>query len=234
MQRNTKIRVPDGNRIANPNGVEASPARFSIAEAGLGAIAEALDFLPLGIMVVGAEGEVLHTNRRARDMGEAKAGLAVERGRVVAEFADETAQLIDTIGQAARGVDSGGKAVALSRMNSEQPLSVMVVPLRRQPEGPGPGEAAAVLFIGDPDDDQAFPAEHLMILFGLTRAEAALTLALLQGRGLEWAARQAAIGMNTARTHLKRVFDKTGTHRQAELVRLVLKSPAILPLRLTA
>jgi DNA-binding CsgD family transcriptional regulator len=33
---------------------------------------------------------------------------------------------------------------------------------------------------------------------------------------------------NTVRMHLKKVFDKTGTKRQAELVKIVLSGPAVL------
>ena len=66
-----------------------------------------------------------------------------------------------------------------------------------------------------------------MRLYNLTPAEARLTLALLEGKGLEWAAEQISLSVNTARTHLKRIFEKTRTHRQAELVRLILRGPAV-------
>jgi DNA-binding CsgD family transcriptional regulator len=35
-------------------------------------------------------------------------------------------------------------------------------------------------------------------------------------------AEELAVSLPTVRTHLRRVFDKTGTHRQADLVRLIL------------
>ena len=34
------------------------------------------------------------------------------------------------------------------------------------------------------------------------------------------------VSFNTVRTHLRQIFDKTGTHRQAELVSLLLRSAA--------
>ncbi|HXE87922.1 MAG TPA: LuxR C-terminal-related transcriptional regulator [Hyphomicrobiaceae bacterium] len=49
------------------------------------------------------------------------------------------------------------------------------------------------------------------------------------GRGLVEAAAKLRIAMPTVRTHLQRIFSKTGTGNQAELVRLVVKSS--LPLR---
>jgi DNA-binding CsgD family transcriptional regulator len=45
---------------------------------------------------------------------------------------------------------------------------------------------------------------------------------LVAGRTLAQASRRLGIMPQTARTHLKRVFSKTGVTRQAELVRLLL------------
>ena len=55
-----------------------------------------------------------------------------------------------------------------------------------------------------------------------TTRESALAMALAQGSTLAEAAAALGISIHTARTHLKRVFRKTGTNRQAELVRLML------------
>ncbi len=53
-------------------------------------------------------------------------------------------------------------------------------------------------------------------LHGLTRGEAALAACLLQGKSIQEAAAQLLISPHTARTHLKRIFMKTNTHRQLE------------------
>ena len=52
-------------------------------------------------------------------------------------------------------------------------------------------------------------------------------------RTISEVADELEITLNTARTHLKQVFEKTGTKRQAELVRLLLQSPAALSLELS-
>ena len=51
-------------------------------------------------------------------------------------------------------------------------------------------------------------------------------LALLSGLSLGDAAEALAITGNTARTHLKRVFAKTGVSRQSELIRVLVTGPA--------
>ena len=54
--------------------------------------------------------------------------------------------------------------------------------------------------------------------FGLTPKEAALAMHLAQGRTLGEAARAEAVAVATARAHLERIFRKTGTHQQSQLV----------------
>lgn len=58
--------------------------------------------------------------------------------------------------------------------------------------------------------------------FQLTRAEARVARRLAMGRNLQAIARELGISQETARTHAKRAMQKTQTHRQAELVSVVL------------
>ncbi|WP_417457680.1 helix-turn-helix transcriptional regulator [Kordiimonas sp.] len=68
------------------------------------------------------------------------------------------------------------------------------------------------------------PYHLLMEQFGLTRSQAKLAAALYDGTHLKMAAHQLGISYGTARAHLLRVFEKTGVHRQVELVRLLQDS----------
>lgn len=58
--------------------------------------------------------------------------------------------------------------------------------------------------------------------FDLTRAEARVARRLAMGRSLKHIAKELDISPETARTHAKRAMQKTHTHRQAELVSVVL------------
>jgi len=70
-------------------------------------------------------------------------------------------------------------------------------------------------------------AAQLMQLFGLSPAEARLLRALVQGTTLDDYARECDVRLTTLKTQLKSLFAKTGTHRQADLVRLVMDVPAV-------
>lgn len=60
--------------------------------------------------------------------------------------------------------------------------------------------------------------------FGLTRAEARVVRRLAEGSSIKTIAEELRVSPETARTHAKRAMQKTDTHRQAELVSLVLQT----------
>ena len=97
----------------------------------------------------------------------------------------------------------------------------LVTPVARG-RWPVRGVAAAGVLVSDPEDLPPPPAETFRRLWGLTAAEAALACQLAAGRSLEEAAQALAVRTPTARTQLSRIFAKTGTRRQAELMRLLV------------
>lgn len=97
---------------------------------------------------------------------------------------------------------------------------------------PGPGldswagteNRAALVTMYDQDMNLEVDESVLSQLYGLTRGEAALAAHLSQGQSIEEAAERLFISPHTARTHLKRIFMKTDTHRQTELVVRIFSS----------
>jgi DNA-binding CsgD family transcriptional regulator/ketosteroid isomerase-like protein len=60
------------------------------------------------------------------------------------------------------------------------------------------------------------------MVFGLSPGQMALATRIASGESLTDAAETMRISINTARTHLKRIYDKTGVNSQTALVRLLL------------
>lgn len=88
----------------------------------------------------------------------------------------------------------------------------------------GPARDEVLLLIAAPERcTQVAPAD-LARLFRLTGAESQLAAALASGATLSDYAARRGITIGTARIQLKQLFGKTGTGRQADLVRLVLHS----------
>ena len=191
------------------------------------------DRLPYGIILLDETGRLLWANRSADAILSPGDGLGVHANFLRAAKPDDNVLLQWKIGNAAatargRGTGCGG-AMALSRSDGGRPLSILVSPF---PVDRGSifvsRRAAVVVFVSDPDRHPAPPIEGLAQLYRLTPSEAALVALLIEGLSLREAADRLAIGMNTVRTHLRQAFLKTGTHRQAELVSLLLRSTAML------
>jgi len=88
--------------------------------------------------------------------------------------------------------------------------------------------AQLVVYFGHQTFQRNIRTDQLTSLFGLTEKEARLTAELCNGHAsLEEAAEHLGIGLSTGRTHLKHIFAKTGTRRQADLVKMVLVNPIL-------
>ncbi len=74
----------------------------------------------------------------------------------------------------------------------------------------------------DPDSAAAASEDVLAQSYGLTPSEARLLSALLSGSSLTDYAAAIGISINTAKRHLDHIFNKTGHHRQVDLIRSIL------------
>jgi len=196
------------------------------AEGGVAsqAATAALDRLHLGVVLVDGEGRVVAKNRSAGEILEERDGIEL-RGAVL-HVADPSAsrRLRAFLASADTGPLRGG-ALAIPRKPPRAPLTLLIAPLGGRA---GQGEAPLVkaVFISSRDRGQDTGEEHLRRLYDLTPSEAGLASLLVQGMSLKEAAAELNVTENTARTHLKRIFDKTDTHRQGELVGLLLSGPS--------
>lgn len=73
-----------------------------------------------------------------------------------------------------------------------------------------------------PADGAGTAAATVSAAFGLTPAETRIALALTQGRPLAQIATDFGISRTTVAFHMRNIFHKTGTSRQAELVAVLL------------
>jgi DNA-binding CsgD family transcriptional regulator len=190
------------------------------------------DRLPFPVILVDERGRLISQNQAATDLLAAGDGLTAHHGCLrVTHRADQAAldRLIRGAGATADGHGAeGGGAVALRRPSMRRPLSAFVMPIPRRRNAfsldIGAPVPAALVIVTDPEALPQPPAATLRRLFGLTPAEAGLAQALAAGRSLHEYADQAHVTCETARWRLKQVLAKTDTHRQAELVRLLLTS----------
>src|SRR5262249_45043697 len=79
----------------------------------------------------------------------------------------------------------------------------------------------AIVFVTQPGEPVKLDAETVAVAFGLTQRQAVLAVQLARGASLAQAAAALGVALETARWHLKEIFERTNTHRQADLVRLL-------------
>lgn len=93
-----------------------------------------------------------------------------------------------------------------------------------------PKSGTYALLINHQEAELPAIGRHLSQLFGLTPREVSVLMPMLEGKTIDETAASLGISEATVRTHLARLFTKTGTNRQTDLVQTVMKS--IPPFRL--
>jgi DNA-binding CsgD family transcriptional regulator len=207
--------------------------RLAAAELTSRALAESMDRLSYGVLLLDERGQILLANAIARRQLASRDGLTGERGTLGASRRSESSALrrlvADALDDAAGRRPGSGGVLRITRPSGARPLSLLVAPFKRAAPDPfGGRRPAAVVFVSDPDTRMEAPADMLARLHGLSPAEARVAAEVLEGGSLPDVAERLGISRNTANTHLKRVFEKTGTQRQADLVRLLVLGAASL------
>lgn len=181
----------------------------------------ALERLESAVQLVGADSYVVHMNGAAAETIAANDGLELFRNRLQAAKIEPGREMARYIHDAATHWGSRGGTVVLPRPSGRRPLVARIYPLSARARFQPPEGARAVVFVVDPELQAPEPASQVALVYGLTKAEARLLERLVDSPTLLAAADVLAITEATARTLLGRIFAKTGTVRQAELVRLV-------------
>ncbi|HTV28324.1 MAG TPA: helix-turn-helix transcriptional regulator [Xanthobacteraceae bacterium] len=191
---------------------------------------EGLERSATAMIVADRSGRLLYASSAAEVLLRTGDGLGATRARV---FANDrlcgqrlSSMIREAADTAANGGAGSGGVVAVPR-SERLPLTVLVAPFRPARDGLGAPLPAAILFIRDPENPTA-RSLALQGLFGLTVAEAKVASILAEGRSMEEIVDAFHISRNTVRTHLKSIFAKTNTTRQAQLVALLLQSVAVL------
>jgi DNA-binding CsgD family transcriptional regulator/PAS domain-containing protein len=185
-----------------------------------------LDRLSAGLYLIDRNGRIVFMNQAAKCQIKAGNVLRVADNRLSPTSAEARHALVHAITTACS--DSAGqcaKSVALPPQKDGQVgfiATVLAVNHRRQGL-PTPFVTCAV-FVQDPHSTPPVPGEAFASLFGLTPAELDVLLALAAGQAPQGAADALGIALSTVKSHLHKIFEKTGTLRQADLVRLLMGS----------
>jgi DNA-binding CsgD family transcriptional regulator len=168
-------------------------------------------------------------------MMRARNTLCCERNRISAKVFASPRQLQSLIVAASRQRDESAHGGTLIMRDEDGALSlaVHVAPLCRNfAECPSNKKQLAVgLILVDCRQAISERIRAFANLFALTPGETRVAAQLASGGGLREASSYLKIALSTARSHLQRIFEKTGTHSQAELIKafyqVTLPRPAL-------
>lgn len=195
-------------------------------------LAAASETVSHGIVIVERRRSV-YINTAAERILCAGDGLRIEDGCIRAEAPQADAQLERSIGRASELDDSDtwGASFLCLRPSGQRPYVIHVLPIYPNHVA-APSIRRSMIIIVDPEREAAPPAMLLRHLYGLTKSEAQVALLVVRGEGLSPIAAKLSVSLATVKTHLRHIFEKTGIHRQAELVRLLVTlDPAGAPVR---
>ena len=194
------------------------------------AIYEAFNSVPVGMIITDENAGILHLNSTAEGLVRQGRGLVIHNRALSANTRSDAARLRETISdvvtKARHGRGTGPQAMSLDRSSYAHPLSIVVKPLSCTDGGDprrriGP---LANLIVADLDRRMQAPADLLRRIFDLTPAESVVLERLVYGLSLQEIADALGSSRNTVRNQLHIVFEKTGTNRQSELIKLVLST----------
>ena len=187
-------------------------------------LAAALEVVRHGVIIVGSGGRLINLNSAAYAILRADDGVHVRSGRLAATSMYAQWALDRAIHLAV--TDDGcniptGHSFTCGRPSGKRPYVIHVLPLHRAGAEATSHEARALVLVIDPEHEPEPAAALLRRLYGLTHNEAQVALRIAHA-DLRQVSEELSVSFATVRTHLQHVFDKTDTHRQAELVRLLL------------
>ena len=176
--------------------------------------------------VVDTKGRVRHSNSAGEALLASRSGLTLVDGVLCALDGAASRSLHDLIlaaGDRDKEFRRGG-TMSLSIPQVTLPLSITVVPARSPRVSLFQADPCVLVCAMDCRPRVANLDEGVLDLLGLSRAEGHVATQLLQGNNAKQAAKNLSLSYNTVRAHLVRIMNKTGTHRQAELVSLMMRS----------
>jgi DNA-binding CsgD family transcriptional regulator/PAS domain-containing protein len=198
---------------------------IDLNNAATASLADALDGLADGIFLVDADARIVHVNARGHAMIAEGKFLKKIDGRLAAVDAQADQSLRDVFAAADAGdaaVGARGIALPLPARDGDRWVA-NVLPLTsgaRRKAGIDYAAVAAV-FVRKAALDLPSPLQTMAELFKLTPAELRVASAIIDIGGVPDVASVLGISETTVKTHLQHLFEKTGTNRQADFVKLV-------------
>ena len=195
------------------------------AKAQASALAETFDGLRAGMFLVDRKGRIVHANIAGHSMMAKGDVLSRIGARLFLNEARSNRHLSSILAAAGDGdaaLGAAGVTLPLSARSGER-YAAHVLPLTSglRDRAAKTYSAVAALFVHGATTPSRSAPEAIIKIFRLTPTELNVLLAIVEVGGAPEVAELLGIAVSTVKTHLSRVYDKTGAKRHADLVKLV-------------
>jgi DNA-binding CsgD family transcriptional regulator len=200
---------------------------LSLATIRSEALQATLNALTSAIYLTDPHGRIVYMNRAAERQAAGGNAIRVNNSHLV--HIDHTAQLalaraIDEVIGGDVDLPINGRTIALLGGDNAG-LIATIFPLGRgESQGSCGASRMAAIFVQEPMAMPFSGGEAFAELYGLTRSELRVLLAMAPGLSVREAADTLGISEATAKTHLQHIYSKTNTSKRAELMQLFMSS----------
>jgi DNA-binding CsgD family transcriptional regulator/PAS domain-containing protein len=195
----------------------------------IGQLSDALDHFRQPAILVNAEGHLVIANEAASRLFDPTRVLGIDpTGKIVTCSPKATRELWEALEAASRPAHQAGaqqaRDIIVNGSGQTPLLALSVLPLqRRETTGHASTGDGSIMILGREFVPATVSVDTLRSAFGLSAAEARLLSLLATGATLRQAAEIVGVSYSTVMSQIKSCFQKTGTHRQAELVALAVR-----------
>ncbi|MCW8848144.1 MAG: LuxR C-terminal-related transcriptional regulator, partial [Sedimenticola sp.] len=191
-----------------------------------------LDTISEGVILLDKSGHIIEVNATARHIIEAQDGLQISQNTLQTMLARESnalTALTHEVAKTALGkAITPGRSFHVLRPSGKRPIELLITPVYEQLDIQQTHDSIVAIFIHDPEHTSKSLGDSIQQRYRLTKTETNITLYLIQGRETKEITELLDIQRETLKTHLKNIFKKTNTHRQSELISVILRANALL------
>lgn len=195
--------------------------RLAGADLLCSAALDTLNLLKSPVFLLDGDARVLFVNRAAEALLEGPSGISLHDGRLRAYSREGSSRIDRLFWEAVNDDAHNGGYVAVPRRDHSGSVLFLLARLGETSVCVG-GRVPRFVLLAGTEGAVDVPGEVLQEAFALTEREATVAGLLAAGHGLPVIARILGVSLNTVRTHAARVYDKTGTAGQAQLIRELL------------
>lgn len=196
--------------------------RVHLMEVHQTAYSIALDRLSAAVLLCDIDLRVHQMNAAAQELISGARGVTLFMNRLL---------LVDPLGQqrlelAAKRLGSsvpevGEIRIVARRAETARPLVLTLYPaIGTVPASVAP-RGRVLIFLDDHEERSAMSRDRLMTTFELTATEARVAIRAAEARSLPQIATEFSVSINTIKSHMKAVYEKTGARSRADLVNIL-------------